>query len=157
MGDRSPLQCWVHQAEPADHPAILEILADHKLSTDAPAQAAGSLALGTRYMYLEALLGSSDALAAELQRSAPSAVFELWQDPYPPTADGHYVGHVPGTGTHEGACNEAGELLIPVREVREILGAAPAGLTVEMWLATEGRKHLGTAVLARLAAFERRW
>ncbi|MFE4512611.1 DUF3145 family protein [Kitasatospora sp. NPDC056783] len=156
MGNRSPLQCYVHKADPADHPAILETLAEY-VGRDDEAHSPDSLALSTRYMDVEALLGSSAALAAALKHAAPSAVFELWQDPFPSAADGHYVGHVPGTGTHEGACNAEGELLIPVRKVAESLREAPGGITVEMWLATEGRRQFGADVLAQLAAFDRRW
>ena len=158
MGDRSPLQVYVHTADPDQHPAVLQVLTAHRLELEyeLPEISDGQLALGIRYVDFGSYLGTAAKVSSALIAAAPSAVFELWQDPYPPVAGGLYIGRVPDVGTFEVACDSDGTPLVDAGELADSLAALPEGTTVAQWLAGPGRELLGVAVRARLSPFERR-
>ncbi|MER5638273.1 hypothetical protein ABT095_15090 [Kitasatospora sp. NPDC002227] len=157
MGDRSPLQVFVHAADPDQHDAVLKVLTDHGLDLEYefPEIADGQLALGIRYFDVESGIDPEDLWAALID-AAPSAVFELWLDPFPAVYDGLYIGHVPDIGTYRVECNSDGTPLVNAAKLAEALAALPEEATVAQWLAGPGTELLGTAVRARLSQYERR-
>ncbi|MFJ5120870.1 hypothetical protein [Kitasatospora sp. NPDC088548] len=157
MGDRSPLQVFVHAADPDQHPAVLQTLAEHGLDLEYefPEIADGQLALGIKYFDVESGIDPED-LQAALIDAAPSAVFELWMDPFPAVYTGLYIGHVPDIGTYRAECNSDGTPLMSAAELADALAALPEETTVAQWLAGPGNELLGVAVRAHLGQYERR-
>jgi len=153
MPDRSPLQLYVHHVSDADRPAVLAAIAAYGLDLEftEPQCAEGEIALSYQYVYFESAPDSGKELAAYLLANAPGAEFEIWQDPATTESDGLYVGHVPGIGTYEAACDGKGRPYVPVTELAASLINQPAGTTVARFLGGEGRKLLGTDVLTALA------
>ncbi|MCX5215685.1 hypothetical protein OG689_41760 [Kitasatospora sp. NBC_00240] len=154
MSDSSTLQLIVHTASEEDAPRVLEAIAEQtldQLEGDEPES--GILALGQRYWVEQTPVGSSFELAAHLIEHAPSAALALWQDPNPPAA-GHYVAHVPGTGTYESDCDAEGNPYIGVKALAARLAALPEGITVAEWLAGDGSVALGISVLEAVRRYE---
>ncbi|WP_439681527.1 hypothetical protein [Embleya sp. MST-111070] len=155
MSDRSPLQLFVYAAHEDEHDVIMQIMdeEDFELEWTDEEESRPGLVLGRRYGIDETPLGRWEDVATALRTRAPSAVFKLWQDPHY-SADGRFVAHVPGVGTYETGCASDGTPCTDVPDLVELLTAAPAGTTVQEWLAGPGGQSLGVAVLAALDSYE---
>ncbi|MFF4205532.1 hypothetical protein ACFYZ8_33340 [Streptomyces sp. NPDC001668] len=146
----APLQLLIYAISDAERPAALKAITEADLRLGYGRRQPTSLELGELYGTDEASVGKSAELADTLRRDAPSAAFEIWQDPY--ATVGHYVAHVPGIGSYDSACDEDGTPLVDVLDMAQRLMALPSGTTVEAWLAAEGNGLLGRRVLDALDA-----
>ncbi|MFF4205530.1 hypothetical protein ACFYZ8_33330 [Streptomyces sp. NPDC001668] len=150
----SPLQVYIYAADAADRDAALQVLSEAGLEfgfdrTDAPA----TLALGELYGTYEEWDGQWAEVARRLIEKAPSAVFELWQDPSE-ERDGSYVAHVPAVGTVETGCDLKGVPHVNLPDLLARLSALPDHTTVAEWLAGGGAAFLGSAVLEALKPYQ---
>ncbi|MET8768811.1 hypothetical protein [Streptomyces sp. NPDC004658] len=150
----SPLQVYIYAADVTDQRTALQILSEAGLEfgfdrTDTPA----TLALGELYGTYEEWDGQWDEVARRLIERAPSAVFELWQDPSE-DRDGSYVAHVPAVGTVETGCDLNGIPHVNLPELLDRLSALPEGTTVADWLSGDGSTFLGSAVLHALKPYK---
>ncbi|MEU5181190.1 DUF3145 family protein [Streptomyces longwoodensis] len=133
---------------------MLDIIRDHCMDTEwGTATAPTELSFGTVYGAHEMPLGTVDELASLLQQEAPSAVFEVWQDPHQ-VADGKYIAHVPGVGTYIADCDAQGNPHVDVNVLHGRLSDCPEGMTVREWLDSDAASVLGTAVLAALRPYQ---
>ena len=122
MSDRSALQLYVYAMPDKDQAAVQLGIDDNCL--EPYDDSSSDIVLGTRYLTGEVPVGSAHDLAVHLLTKAPGTAFELWQDPvfeHP----GHYVAHLPGIGTYEGACDSSGSPLVELPEVLDTLTTAP--------------------------------
>ncbi|MET8768813.1 hypothetical protein [Streptomyces sp. NPDC004658] len=144
------LQLLIYAINDAERPAALKAITEADLRLEYGRRQPTTLQLSELYGTDDASVGKSAELADTLRRDAPSAAFEIWQDPH--ATVGHYVAHVPGIGSYDSACDEDGTPLVDVLDVAQRLTELPSGTTVERWLAAEGNSLLGRLVLGALDA-----
>jgi hypothetical protein len=152
MPDTADLQMIVYAAGDEDRARILDVLGEGEMTSDwGSGSTPTSLDLGHCYGKREAVLGANAELVDNLRAVAPTAVFEVWQDPYGSTG-GEYIAHVPGIGTYTADCDGAGEPYIHAGALTRTLSESPEGTTIAEWLSGAGRDVLGTVVRAALKA-----
>ncbi|WP_019061391.1 hypothetical protein [Streptomyces prunicolor] len=146
----APLQLLIYSIADTERAAALTAITDADLRLEYGRTPPPSLELGELYGADFASVGKSTILADALRREAPSATFELWQDP--DASVGHYIAHVPGIGSFDSGCDQDGTPLVDALDMARHLTALPPGTTVAAWLTTGGNELLGRAVLDALDA-----
>jgi hypothetical protein len=152
MPDTADLQVIVYAAGDEDRARILDVISEWDMTLDwGSGPTPTILDLGRCYGGRGAVLGAHTELVDKLRAAAPTAVFEVWQDPYGSTG-GEYVAHVPGIGTYTADCDGAGEPYIHAGVLTRALSESPEGTTIAEWLSGAGQDVLGTVVRAALKA-----
>lgn len=150
----SPLQAYVYAATTEDQVTVLRIFDEEELEYHIDlANAPATLALGEQYGALEVEDEDWAPVARRLINEAPTAVFELWQDPSE-DSDGSYIAHVPGVGTLEAGCDINATPHVSIATLRTALSDMPADMPIGHWLAGPGAEVLGTRVLDALRHYQ---
>lgn len=153
MGDRTPIEAIVYSCPPEDSDQVLYALEEFGLlePDDIDTDPRGCLELGRGYVRGEALVGSSEDLAAALPASA---AWKVWEDPAYEHLGEVHLNH-PDLGRFRADCDALGRPMFASEEIAHMFAHAGGehavldrmtGRTWERALDQLDREHHGTVI-----------